>query len=321
MSASLTNSGATPRPHDPRAYFELLRLPNVFTAWADVLMGFLVVGVTWKLIPGCAAILGASTCLYLAGMVLNDLFDISQDAIERPHRPIPSGRMIRATAARLGYGLLGGGLMLAVLAALFGAPWRTAGIAILLALAVLAYDAGLKRTPLGPCAMGSCRFLNVLLGMSVAVGPFTALHGSIAGGIGIYITGLTWFARTEAQRSQRLFLLAGMAVMAGGIGLLAAFPVLGTSSTDALAATPLALEANAWYLLMALLGANILWRALVAVADPIPARVQAAVKHGIVSLIVLDAAVTLAVRGPVWGALLLLLLVPTLFLGRWIYST
>jgi 4-hydroxybenzoate polyprenyltransferase len=321
MNGNTATSGLARSKRDPRAYLELLRLPNVFTAWADVLMGFLVVGATWSNLAACLTILAASTCLYLAGMVLNDLFDMAQDAVERPHRPIPSGRVIRATAARMGYGLLLGGLMLALLAALLGATWRTPLIGLLLALAIFAYDAVLKRTPLGPWAMGSCRFFNVLLGMSVVNVPFTLQHYCIAAGIGVYIAGLTWFARTEAKTSQRLPLVIGIAIMAAGIGLLAAFPAVVPPGANLIAPIPLAIVTSAWFLLIGLLGANILWRALFAVTDPAPQRVQAAVKHGIVSLIVLDAAVSLAVRGPLWGALLLLLLLPTLFLGRWIYST
>jgi hypothetical protein len=49
--------------------------------------------------------------------------------------------------------------------------------------------------------------------------------------------------------------------------------------------------------------------------------VQAVVKHCILSLIVLDAAITLLTTGPVPGLLIAALLLPTLLLGRWVYST
>ena len=63
------------------------------------------------------------------------------------------------------------------------------------------------------------------------------------------------------------------------------------------------------------------WRCLRAVLDPIPAHVQMAVKHAIMSLIVIDAALCWSVRGMGWAVVILLLLVPAMFLGRWIYST
>jgi hypothetical protein len=62
-------------------------------------------------------------------------------------------------------------------------------------------------------------------------------------------------------------------------------------------------------------------RCLHAAFDPIPRRVQTAVKRAILSLIVLDAAVTFAVAGPVAALIVLALLLPTTLLGAWVYST
>ena len=98
-----------------RAWFELLRLPNVFTAVADVAMGFLIThaaGASAGRWYEFALLAIASCGMYLAGMVLNDVFDVAVDAQERPQRPIPSGRITRSTAARFGWGLLAGGLPL-----------------------------------------------------------------------------------------------------------------------------------------------------------------------------------------------------------------
>ncbi len=65
----------------------------------------------------------------------------------------------------------------------------------------------------------------------------------------------------------------------------------------------------------------ILRRPVAAIAEPIPKRVQLAVKECILSLVVIDAVACYAVRGVPWAVVILLLLLPTLFLGRWIYST
>ena len=85
-----------------RAYLQLLRLPNVFTAMADMLLGFLFTHQTLEPWPQFVLLLGSSSLLYLAGMVLNDYFDRDQDARERPLRPIPSGRVSAANARKLG---------------------------------------------------------------------------------------------------------------------------------------------------------------------------------------------------------------------------
>src|SRR5262245_29074995 len=91
-----------------RAYAQLIRLPNVFTAAADIVLGA-VAGVEfaggalpqwWQAKLGL--LLAASACLYSGGMVWNDFFDLKQDKRERPFRPIPSGRIRRRTAGWLG---------------------------------------------------------------------------------------------------------------------------------------------------------------------------------------------------------------------------
>src|SRR5713101_7173859 len=74
-----------------RAYAQLLRLPNVFTALADICLGWLAAlaaGASLTLWPSFAFLMCASAALYSAGMVWNDFFDIEQDQRERPFRPL-----------------------------------------------------------------------------------------------------------------------------------------------------------------------------------------------------------------------------------------
>ena len=70
-----------------------------------------------------------------------------------------------------------------------------------------------------------------------------------------------------------------------------------------------------------LLGGSIVYRCTVAVLDPVPARVQMAVKNCLQSLIVLNAAVTACVAEFTYAVLVLGLLVPMFVLGRWFRST
>ncbi len=67
-----------------RAYLELVRVPNVFTAMADILLGFLFTHRGLEPFGPFVLLLAASSMLYLSGMVLNDYFDREQDARERP---------------------------------------------------------------------------------------------------------------------------------------------------------------------------------------------------------------------------------------------
>lgn len=306
-----------------------MRIPNVFTAIADVLMGFLFVQHRFEPAATLVVLVATSCLLYTAGMVLNDLFDIEVDLRERPERPLPSGRISLGRARLVGFGMLAAGVVAGWTAGFVptgtsAIAWRSGVVATSLAAGVLLYDGFLKKTPLGPLGMGCCRFLNVLLGMSagaptagealiVGYGPH---HLAAAGGIGVYIVGVTLFARSEAEESSRVQLFCGFCVMAAGICLLAAFPWFWPEPF------PFTLDPGTmWLLLLAMISVTIVRRCLTAVASPTPGMVQAAVKHCIFSLIFLDAAAGLQVSTPFHAIAILLLLLPTLALGRWVYST
>lgn len=195
MSAATSQSRAA-------AWWQLLRAGNVFTAASNVVAGFLIVQHQWQPAHVLAALIAASTLLYLAGMVLNDVYDVELDAVERPERPIPSGRISRSAAAPVGWALLAAGVGCA-----WTATWITAHvipglIGSLLAAAVVQYNRELKTTAIGPLIMGLCRTLNVLLGVSVA--SDLAEHGiavAYAAGMGLYTIGVTKLAQTETTGS------------------------------------------------------------------------------------------------------------------------
>src|SRR5438128_2462814 len=90
-----------------------MRLPAVFTAIADVMMGYLVTQGGFQPPWVVALLIAASSLIYLAGMVLNDVHDVDVDAIERPQRPIPSGRVSLVSAKRFGWGMLVSGVIAA----------------------------------------------------------------------------------------------------------------------------------------------------------------------------------------------------------------
>jgi len=299
-----------------RAYAQLVRLPNVFTAAADICLGWLVAlatGTTGSTWPRFALLLGSSACLYSAGMVWNDFFDVEQDRRERPFRPLPSGRIDLRSAGSLGATLLilGGALSGLAGVSSAGYRWESPALAFGLILAILLYDGLLKRTVLGPVGMGACRFLNVLLGLSVAEVNLPWGHGVLpALVVGCYIIGVTWFARTEARPSNRTSLAGAAGTMLVALILALALPALVESSATSFLFPYLLLALGFW------VGIPVS-RAL---RQPTPALVQPAVKQAVLGLVILDAALASALAGNV-GLLILVLLVPVLYLGRWIYST
>lgn len=324
------------RPSTVRAYLQLMRIPNVFTAIADVVMAYCFTYqlhyegiVSWSPdILSLASLIGASSCLYTAGMILNDFFDLPYDSRLRPERPIPSGRISRRFAGVWGFGLLIVGTGCGLAAVLRNAHYLdrdltivAGSLPIVLAMAIVLYDAGMKRTWFGPVNMGACRTLNVLFGMSLNQPTWRRFHDiftpacwGVAVGIGIYIVGVTWLARREAERSRRAMLAGATFVMISGLALIGIFPWLRE-------APELRLSRGLWPLLLLLLMMPVVWRCLRAIYQPTNPRVQVAVKTSILSLILLDAAILGAVQGPAVSLFVALLLVPSLWLGRFIYST
>src|SRR6516164_5997283 len=97
-----------------RPYAQLVRLPNVFTALADITLAALAAHALPEHALTFLILCLASACLYCGGMVWNDVFDVEQDRHERPFRPIASGRVRRPVAVIFGSFLLAAGVGFAV---------------------------------------------------------------------------------------------------------------------------------------------------------------------------------------------------------------
>lgn len=303
-----------------KPYLQLIRLPNVFTAAADSLAGWLLVKGSLESPGRWLPLVAASMAIYAAGIALNDVFDYEIDLKERPARPLPSGRVSRRFAA------WGGGILLLLgplLAALSGSSTSLV-VALALAGCVLGYDMGLKRTPLGPEVMGACRGLNLLLGMSQGVELGGPVGWLVAGSLALFVTGVTWISRSETESGRTGGLYLGMTLEnLAFLGLLAAAFQPGRFPTAEVGAgaTPrsgLPLEGLLVLLLVAWVVNSAGARAI---RNPIPSTLQRAVKTGVLSLVWLNVGVVAAVRGPTLALYVALLWLPAFLLGRWLYST
>ncbi|MFJ8046832.1 SCO3242 family prenyltransferase [Streptomyces luteogriseus] len=196
----------TDRSHRSRAWAELLRLPALFSVPGDALAGAAATSVP----PNSRTLLAiaSSLCLYEAGMALNDWADRDVDAVERPHRPLPSGRIRPAAAFTAACALTGAGLALAA-----GAGRPAIAVAAPLAATVWAYDLGLKHTPAGPVAMGAARGLDLLLGAAATSGSTRPALPSAAL-LGTHTLAVTTVSRQEAQGGSPLPPLAALATTA-----------------------------------------------------------------------------------------------------------
>jgi 4-hydroxybenzoate polyprenyltransferase len=259
-----------------RALADLVRLPAALTVPGDLLLGAAAGG--RRAAAATVPLSAASTCLYWAGMALNDWADRGVDAVERPGRPIPSGRVRAATALALAGGLTGAGLGLAAAAG----GRRALGTAAPLAAAVWSYDLWLKRTPLGPAGMALCRSLNVLLG-ATAGRRRRALPAAAV--VGVHTAVITTVSRSEARGAGSGLPRAAAAATAA-VALAAGCRALAGARRASRA--PLTAAAS-----LALLGAYATSNAraqAAAVAEPSAANLQRVVGTGILGFIPLQAA-------------------------------
>lgn len=287
------------------AYASLVRVPNLFTAPPDVLLGaglgMAAGGSLSRTALGGVAV--ASVLLYAAGTTLNDYFDAPVDATERPERPIPSGRVSRRAAAGLGAGLLTGGVLLAWLAA---GP-AAGAVATALALTILLYDGVLKGSPPGYLAMGVTRGINVWLGAAAAGALFAGPRWSPAVPLVVaaYVASVTYMADTEVEGGDGTAVLTALA---GAVG--AALTLVGVTWLVRPPPVRAALALGLGVAFLAWTGRTL----LTASRDPRPAVVGPAVGTCVLALVVLDAAFA-AVVDPALSVAALAFLAPAVGLS------
>ncbi|MBS1124197.1 MAG: hypothetical protein H6Q90_6425 [Deltaproteobacteria bacterium] len=177
------------------------RVSNLPTVTSNVLAGIALAGAhppTLHIVIVCVAM----SMMYVAGMYLNDAFDREIDAVERPERPIPAGLVTARTVFDIGFGLLGGGLVLvAALALLTGTGWSAVLSMTALGSLILLYDSNHKLNALSPLIMGLCRaavYVTAALAVSRELPPGVLIG---AGCLVAYLIGLTYIARQENLRS------------------------------------------------------------------------------------------------------------------------
>lgn len=184
-----------------------------------------------------AALVLALSLFYVAGMYLNDAFDVDFDRRHRPERPIPSGEAGASTVFGLGFGMLVLGLiLLAWIGFAADTGWHPIAAGAALGLAILYYDWHHKANPLGPFWMGLCRMLvyvTAAYAVSAEPGGIVFLAALV---LLSYLIGLTYVAKQETLgRVRNLWPLLFLAVPAA-YGAVLALAGAGTLSAILFAA-------------------------------------------------------------------------------------
>ncbi|WP_250630921.1 UbiA-like protein EboC [Rhodoflexus caldus] len=286
-----------------KPYLQLMRPPNLPTAMSDVAAGAAVAAFfvseqlpDWALLEELSwghlsLLLFATVCLYAGGVVMNDVFDADIDAVERPERPIPSGRVPLENARTMGLTLLLAGVL-----ASFTVNALCGGVALTVALLALVYDRYAKHHAFwGPFTMGLCRAGNLLLGMSWT-GQWQPIYMLIVTAPLAYIASITYVSRFEvrggnAQKLGRTFMWELWAITAPNI--------LGNSVAN-----------NLWQPIPFVILLMVLITPPLAKAqkEPTPENIKKAVKSRVIGLIALNAAWAAAFGGWQWGLAVLMLM-------------
>lgn len=196
-----------------RPWIELARISNTPTVAANVLAG-VAIGMLERLSGAAphtgttALLLGGAVLSYSAGMMLNDAFDARIDLVERPCRPVPSGRAPRGLVFIVGLLALGAGTALLSLAGEGLFPW-----ALLLAASVLLYDALHQQLPGAWLLPGLCRALVVLIAAR-ATSPAASweLIAWVGGSVWLYVSLVSLAARDEMRTLRGVGQLAAVCV-------------------------------------------------------------------------------------------------------------
>lgn len=288
------------------AYIRLTRPANLITAVADIGAGIAVAMAVceYEIFSNFTLLalvrLGLATvCLYGGGVVMNDVADIELDKIERPERAIPSGLASKEGATLFGILLLLLGIIFA-----YQVSVQSAVIALTISLLALLYDfVGKHNNFFGPINMGLCRGGNLLLGMSACN---EAPVGLIAIAIipVIYIAAITMISRGEVVGGNRTAIRLASLLYGIVIGAVAFIAIQ---------------SGDKFYFALGFIGlfAFLIYRPLIAAHfKPDPISIRNAVKTGVISLIVMDAAIACCYAGWFYGLLILALLPVSILLSK-----
>ncbi|NOZ60350.1 MAG: UbiA family prenyltransferase [Calditrichaeota bacterium] len=123
-----------------KEYFRLTRPLNVFIGMLSIFLGAFVTGTIQPLWRVLLASLSGGL-IAAAANAINDYFDVEIDRINKPNRPIASGKMSRKQARTFSHILFYAGILISIFV-----NWKALIVAVFSSLLLYQYSARLKRT-------------------------------------------------------------------------------------------------------------------------------------------------------------------------------
>ena len=182
-----------------KEYLQLVRLPGIFTAFSNVLIGYFFSFTFNSEIFLLPYLLTTSGMLFCSGMIFNDYFDYTLDKKERSFRPLASGKISKKNALLIGFIFL---LLANISASFLG--FDSLIISLILTCTILFYNFKLKFISfLGIVNLSIIRMLNILLGFSIIGISFEYIQYLIP--LGIFIFGISILAKNEVKSNQIIY--------------------------------------------------------------------------------------------------------------------
>ncbi|MBX2848097.1 MAG: UbiA family prenyltransferase [Acidiferrobacterales bacterium] len=279
------------------SFLQLIRAPNGITAISNIVAASFIASSGQPAISDTLLLCLASLCFYYAGMTLNDYLDFAEDSQERPGRPLPSGK-ISLSQARLIIAIF----TLVGLTCAYFVSLTSLFVAISLCIAIVTYNGFFKEGIGGACAMASCRYLNWLLGLSIA--SLSWISCLLPLPIFLYIIALTYLSKQETRAENPLIVKSVAALLA-----LALLTLPGLESI---------LNGNFWIslALISLFAVSISYKLAKTIREFTPANIQGTVVWLIIGIIPLDALMLMIDGHYLIGILLILLIFPCRYLSK-----
>ena len=180
-----------------RNIFQLVRFPGIFTAFSNILIGFFLASngnFEFNTLP---FLLTTTGLLFAGTMIMNDYADHKIDSVERPKRPLVSGKISRKVALYLIIICFS----IANLSALMIGETSII-ISLLMTGLITSYNFKLKNiSVVGIFIISIIRFLNIILGFSIVELSLDVLPYAIP--LGIYVAGISILAKNELNTNSR----------------------------------------------------------------------------------------------------------------------
>ena len=207
-----------------RGWFQLVRLPHLFTVPGDPLVGFLIAGGMMKHAHGFFPIVAVCIIAFamsLFGIITNDLADIQIDMTQHPDRPLPRGVVSPRAASYVS--------QLCFLAAVipsFCLGWRFSFVTLVALISIYSYNFYVKYRPkrasVMMAVMRDLTFgLGILIVHDISIKRILML---VVYGVGLF---LYYCGLNEITRSETLSKMVrpGGGKMLAGAGLCAVVPL------------------------------------------------------------------------------------------------